>query len=443
MPVTKNVRDGALFIMGDVGACGVSALYDTAKVYQGGSWYLFNWAGGPSTWTLKRRVSGTILDFNSVAGSTVWSGTLATPTKPHVLRVADDEWYLFFTQSGDIYVSKSVDVGANWTTPVLAVAHGAAWCLTTLGKPSAFVSGSYYYLYTIGNSDKIGAFRCLTSADPLDDGNWAACAANPLYDSPYSSISGVAAIAPSGKVVWWGVMGENVGVDLTRFWTLQCLGPGLALSGPRAVGTWDYGVAEAAITPVELIQNPQDGYWYMDAYGYDTAAFAWVSESLGGTMIRVPSVSPAYWTAGGGRGLIFPNGGLKWDTRQDVKVVRDRGAISHLRKGDGAGMSGSCAFAYDGDLDGLLDLIGVDHARSVGDVAVPALLLCERDYADAWGEYHLIPEAIVNVGFAEGDDADQASLDFTSPLPRPLIGRLNAASVGSDLSAPGGETPES
>lgn len=441
MAVTKSIRDGALFLIGDVGACSVSSHYLRSNIYQNGVWYCFFAQGSSPAFYIKRAISGTLLDYNSTSSTTVISTLSVQSSNPCAYRVGDSEWYMFIEMGGDIRISKSTNLGVTWTTPVTCAAHGTSWCPNTVTSPSVITSGLYFYLYVVGDTDKVGAFRCLTSADPLDDANWEECAANPLYDSQYNVINGRVGIDASGRIVWWGVMYEQSGGHADNVWAFETAGPGLALERRRIVGTFDYGVTVNTLYPGGVMFNTQDGYWYYSAYVSGQGMFYWVSETLGGAMTRVPSVSPAYWPEGAGIGLQFPKGGLRWSAKNAFKVVRDRGALSHLRRDEG-GLSGDYTFAYGGDLGDVHDLIEVDTKRSLGDVKTAALLLCERDHDGAWGEYHLIPEAVIDLSFAEGDDSSEVTLSFTSPLPRPLVGLLNAGSVGSDMRAPGGATPQ-
>jgi hypothetical protein len=428
------LRDGAAFLIGDVGACSTSIQAQAAKVYQNGVWYEFYVGGASPHYLIKRIVSGSLLDFNSVTPTTAHDLGTSAASGLHVLRVSDSAWYLFCVVAGDVKVSFSSNLGVSWTTPV-GITLGEYF-----SRPSVIASGVLWYLYVVDGTDRILAYTCPIASDPLVDTNWTVCAANPLYDSPYAALDGQVAIDSSGRVVWVGSMYEATASHIDHLWALECSGPGTKFTRQRIVGTFDYGVATNAIVPGCVLFNPDDGYWYVDAYQAGFTTCTWVSETLGGMMFRVPSVAPAYWPVGAGIGLQFPQGGLSWEEKRDVKVVRNRGAISQLRLADG-GLSGSYKFAYDGNAGEVRDMLAVDTKRSIGDVAAPALLLCERDYAGVWSEYHLFPEAVVDLSFGEGDESNELTISFTSPLSRPLIGLLNAGSVGSEMRAPGGATP--
>lgn len=431
---TKNLRDGAMFMVGDVGACPVSTRSQPAKVCQDGVWYEFYVDGASPHFLIRRVVSLNPLDFNSITPTTAIDLGTSSPSGPFVLRVSDSVWYLFFTVLGDIMACRSSNLGVSWTSPAMITQDGG------LSRPSVITSGTNWYLYVIDTTDRIMAYTCPVASDPLVDTNWTACAENPLYDSAYGALIGQAAIDSSGRVVWWGAMYEATGAHSDHLQALECSGAGTKFTRQRIVGTFDHGLTASTIYPGCVVFNPADGYWYYDAYLSGYSSCAWVSETLGGAMFRVPSVAPNYWPVGAGIGLQFPQGGLTWNEKRDIKVLRDRGAIAQLRRAEG-GLSGGYKFAYDGNAGEVREMLAVDTKRSIGDVAAPALLLCERDYAGVWAEYHLFPESVVDLSFGEGDDSNELSLSFTSPLSSPLIGRLNTGSVGSEMRAPGGSTP--
>lgn len=444
----KTIRDGALFVVNEFADMAISAHKHGCVLYQNGVWYKFIIQLTGGTYYLRRQTSSGLLDWSSMAGANVKTLGAHPCGGPSILRMTDDLWYLVFHEDAadgsayDIYITSSTNQGATWADPVKIIDNGAAWATTALMHPSLLhdSTGAYWYIYAIGNQDKIGAYRCSTASDPTSSGNWAAVAGSPFYDCPGGQLD-ACAVYTGGSVHVLATMGDS-GSERYHLWHLSGALGG-ALTRNRVVATWDYGDDADLVTAAGLVFNPQDSLWYASAFDESVGTERmWAGGKLGGGMFRVPLSAPAYWPSGAGVGLLFPEAGLKWDMRNDARVMLNRGAIHHLRRGNRDGVEASCEFMAYGNLADLLTAITADAEGSLDQAALPALVFCAKDADGTWMDYMIFPECAWSLSYGEGDDTNKITLSMSIPLPSPCVGGLNANAMPSDLAAPGGETAE-